>query len=84
MNPNDHSIIEMRASKDSEGELHYIFAKPSRKKSGLCGWFIKILGVALGVAAFLLFVFFFVYVVIPLVLILILCMFVRNILQLRH
>ena len=81
MNTNGKDIIEMHASKDSEGELRYVSAQRVLRPSSGSGWILKILGVALGVAIFLLLISFFVYVIVPLVLILILYSLLRNILK---
>ena len=81
MNDSDKDIIEMHASEDNKGELHYVSMKSVRHPIGASGWLLKILGLALGIAIFLLLIFFFVYVIIPLVLIVILYSLIRNIFE---
>ena len=84
MKTGDKGIVEMRASKGDDGELHYVPTKPSRRPSGVPGWLLKILGIAVGVAIFLALIFFFVYVIVPLILILILYSLIRNIFKPRR
>ena len=84
MSTDDKDIIELYPNEDDHGELHYMQGHSVRKRSQASGWFVKILGLALGVAIFLLLIFFFVYVIVPLVLILILYSLLRNIFRPRR
>lgn len=61
----------MRLAEGDHGELHYTQGHSIRKGHVLSAWFFKVLGFALGVAAFLFLIVFFVYVVIPILLIVI-------------
>ncbi|OIO38240.1 MAG: hypothetical protein AUJ71_03395 [Candidatus Omnitrophica bacterium CG1_02_49_16] len=80
----DRHIIQMQVSKSDDGELRYTSAGPARKPGALSGWALKILGIALGVAIFLLLIFFFVYVIVPLILIGILYSLIVNIFRPRR
>ena len=84
MNADDKEIVEMHLSEDDEGELHYTQNTLVRRKKSLSGWIVKVLGTALGVAAFLFFIVFFVSIVIPLVLVLILFFILKNIFRSRR
>lgn len=82
--PDDKEIVQMHLSEDDNGELHYTQARSMKYRSGLKSWTIKILGIAFGVAFFLLLMVFFVYVIIPLIIILILYSLIKRIFRSRE
>jgi hypothetical protein len=78
----DRDIIEMKGERGDDGEIRYTSAppRPPARRPGLVS---QVLGIAAGVAIFLVLVFFFVYVVIPLVLILIAWATLKNVFRRR-
>ena len=80
----DREIIEMRPSKGDDGELRYTQSRSPRRKNNFSQGFLKLLGIAIGVAFFLFLIVFFVYVILPLILIFILYVVIRNIFKPRH
>ena len=78
MSSADKQIIEMHLSEGDDGELHYTQEHSIQRRSALSYWIIKLLGFALGVAAFLFMIVFFVYVIIPIVAILIIYSLVKR------
>lgn len=80
----NNEIIEMHPTEDDRGELRYTQGRPTRKGGLLSGWIVKILGIALGFAIFLVLIFFFVYIVLPLILIVTLYLLIKNIFKIRR
>lgn len=64
----DRQIIPLEKTETEEGEIVYTRTSSAPVKSSALNVFVlKVLGLALGVALFLLFLAFFVYIVIPLI-----------------
>ena len=78
-------IIDLTPEPADQGELRYSSSgKKPIPNSSFSGLFIKVIGIALGLAIFLLLVVFFVYVVIPIILVLIVWAFLRNLFASRR
>ncbi len=74
-------IIELRPERPDEGEIRYTYSAKIQKASPLNALALKVFGILLGVALFLLFIFFFVYVILPVIAILLIWAFIRNLLR---